>query len=82
MAVVALQVPAARTFKAVTPHDTTGVVGAGCLGIWVGGVGNLVVTDRDNTVVTFTAVPAGTLMPIAPKIVRAATTATLIVALY
>ena len=77
-----LQDYAARTFKPITPHDTTGIVSGGCLGIWVGGTGNLVVTDRDNTVVTFTSVPAGTLLPITPKIIRAATTATLIIALY
>ena len=81
MAVHAFQDPA-RSFKPVTPHDTTGIVYGGCKGIWVGGAGNLVVVDRDGTTVTFTAVPVGTLMPISPKIIKAATTATLLIALY
>jgi len=39
--------------------------------------------DADGAVVTFTAVPVGTFMPVAPtKVMSTNTTATLIVALY
>lgn len=55
-----------------------------CRGVWVGGAGNVKVTmQRDGTQVTFTAVPAGTLLPVAASRVWATgTTATLMVALY
>jgi hypothetical protein len=51
-------------------------------GLYVGGAGNVVVqmAGEENTV-TFSAVPAGTILPICVSQVRAATTATLIVAL-
>lgn len=52
-------------------------------GLYVGGTGNVVVqmAGNENTV-TFSAVPAGSILPICVSQVRAATTATLIVALY
>lgn len=65
---------------AVTPSDTTIV---GCRSLWVGGGGNLTVDFQDGgTNVVITAVPAGTLLPLAVNKVKAATTATNIVALY
>lgn len=64
---------------AVTPSDATPITASA---VWVGGLGNLVVTMQDGQVLTFTAVPAGTLLPISVTRIRAATTATLIVALY
>jgi len=50
-------------------------------GIWVGGAGNLVlIMLRTGTTHTFSAVPAGTLLPFrATKVVRTGTTATLLV---
>lgn len=64
-------------FYAVTPSDTTLV---DARAIFVGGEGNLVLENEDGTDVTF-AVKAGTLLPVSPKRVKAATTATGIVAL-
>ena len=64
---------------AVTPSDATPVNASA---LWIGGTGNLVVTMQDGQILTFTAVPAGVLLPISVSRVRAATTATNIVALY
>lgn len=66
---------------AVTPADSN--VGP-YRGIYVGGTGNLVVIMADDdtgTPVTFTSVPTGSLLPIAVRQIRAATTATNIVGL-
>lgn len=64
---------------AVVKSDTT-VIAAGAL--WVGGAGDLVILPvNSDTPITLTAVPAGTMIPIACTKVMAATTATLIVAL-
>ncbi len=72
----------AQNAAAVTPNDTTVVL---FRSLWVGGVGDVSVVmlgDLLAAPVTFTAVPAGTLLPIAVKRVRStATTATLIVGL-
>jgi hypothetical protein len=67
---------------AVTPSDTTTI--GGCRGLWVGGAGALTLdfADSQGTNIVISGVPAGTLLPIAPLRVKAATTATLIVALY
>lgn len=70
----------AQNAVAVTPNDTTII---GCRSLWVGGAGNLTVDFKDgNTGVVITGVPAGTLVPISVLRVKAATTATAIVALY
>jgi hypothetical protein len=78
---MAISIGPAATAKAVTPNDTTTI--GGCRGLYIGGAGNLTLdfADGSNNVV-FTAVPVGTLLPVAPLRVKAATTATLIVALY
>ncbi|MDB5975151.1 MAG: hypothetical protein JWR07_1911 [Nevskia sp.] len=71
-------------FIAVTPSDAT-VFGNVPRALWVGGAGAVAAVaadDSTNTVVTFGAIPAGTVLPIRPKQVMAATTATLIIALY
>jgi len=77
----------AKRAAAVTKSDTTLV---NARGLYVGGAGDVVVIlveDYDpaaptaNTV-TFSGVPAGTILPVAATKVMAATTATLIVALY
>ena len=73
---------AARHFKAVVPSDAA-VLASGVSGLWVGGAGNVTVKDHGGATSTFTAVPAGTHLPIAPSMVLSTgTTATLLVALY
>lgn len=72
---------AAETVANVTKSDTT-KLSADCIGLWVGGAGNVAVTMWDGSTATFSSVPAGTLLPISPMLVMAATTATNIVALY
>jgi hypothetical protein len=74
--------PAYAVGAAVTPSDTTLV---NCRALWVGGVGNLALAATStSTAVTLTAVPAGTLIPIAldqGRVMSTNTTATLIIAL-
>lgn len=66
---------------AVTKSDTT--VLAPTRGIFVGGTGNLTVDFADGTTdVLITAPVVGTILPISVVKVKAATTATAIVALY
>lgn len=67
-------------YAAVTPSDTTVV---DCRALWVGTGGSLALeATAGSTPVTLANVPDGTLLPIAAYRVRAATTATGIVALY
>jgi hypothetical protein len=71
----------ASTAKVVTPSDTTTI--GGCRGLYVGGAGNLTLDFADGaTNIVFSGIPAGTVLPVAPFRVKAATTATSIVALY
>lgn len=66
---------------AITKSDTTLL--APTRGIYVGGAGDLTVDFADGTVnIVITAPPVGTILPISVKRVKAATTATLLVALY
>lgn len=65
---------------AVVPSDVTAV--GPTLGLYVGGTGNVTVTMKDGTVVVFNAVPVGAILPVRCVKVNAATTATLIVALW
>lgn len=67
--------------SAVTPSDT---VEAGGSALYVGGTGNVTVNMQNGgNAVTFAAVPAGTILPIAFSRVRATlTTATLMVRLH
>jgi hypothetical protein len=78
---MAISIAPASTARAVTPHDTNTI--GGCRALYVGGAGNLVLdfADGQNNV-TLSAVPAGTVIPVAALRVKVATTATLIVALY
>lgn len=83
--VVKSELPAANAV-AVTPNDSTDLTFV-TRGLFVGGGGNLVVIMADQpvdaTTVTFTGVPAGTILPIAVRRVRStSTTATNIVALW
>jgi hypothetical protein len=64
---------------AVTPSDVTIIRGKA---IYVGGAGNVAVTTEAGTVVTFTAPPVGSIIPIGfSKVMATNTTATLLVAL-
>lgn len=76
-----LTIPSASA-AAVTPHDSTNFAGGVCRGLYVGGAGNLVAIVN-GTAITFTGVPAGTVLPIrATRVNATSTTATAIVALY
>ena len=71
----------AQRFAEVTPSDTSTLTGV--RGVYVGGTGTLEVVDSAGTAATFTAVPAGCMLPISPtKIMSTGTSATQLVALY
>jgi hypothetical protein len=72
----------AASASAVTASDST-VLSPVPRGLYVGGAGNVAVRFPGSaTSVTFTAVPAGTILPIKPeKVMSTGTTATDIVAL-
>ena len=69
----------------VTKSDTTTYMpatGGQLNGLWIGGVGDVAVRMMDGTVVTFTAVPAGTLLPLqCDRVMSTNTSATLIIGL-
>jgi hypothetical protein len=68
-------------FAAVTPSDST--VLSGVRALYVGVTGNLAVRPVGGSAVTFVAVPAGMILPIAvDRVMSTNTTATSIVALY
>ena len=72
----------ANDASAVTPSDTAPLTYVS-RALYIGGAGNLVVTMQGGGNVTFSAVPAGTVLPIRCSHVRStSTTATLIVNLY
>jgi hypothetical protein len=73
----------ARDAKAVTPSNTANLPDGVCAGLWVGGLGNVRVLTREGTDVTFTAVAAGTHLPVqVQRVFATSTTASLILALY
>ena len=69
-------------WTSVTPSDSTDLTG--CMGLYVGGTGNVAVrcADATGTTVTFSAVPVGSFIPGSFTRVMAATTATLILAAW
>jgi len=70
----------AHSAFAVTPSDSTVIPTTRALYVGVGG--DIVVTmSDDQNIVTFVAVPGGSILPVQVTQVRAATTATSIVAL-
>lgn len=70
----------ATNFTLVTPSDTT--VLQEFRGLYVGVTGDVVIKNRDGVAVTFTAVPAGSILPIQGTQVMAATGATGVIAFY
>ena len=72
----------ARNAFAVTPHNTNELSNI-TRGLYIGGGGDVKVTTVAGSTVTFSAVPAGVILPVCAKIVFATgTTATLILGLY
>ena len=74
-------------FTTISPDDSADIPtpdSQRMIGIYVGGAGDLSVTTFDNvSQVVFSAVPAGTILPITVRRVNAAaTTATNLLALY
>lgn len=66
---------------AITKSDTT-IFNPPVRGLYVGGLGDVAVVTQDGSAVTFTAVPAGTYIPIGlQKVMSTGTTATNIVGL-
>lgn len=75
-----LTTPATHAF-AITPHDTTELAVIP-RALYVSAGGDLVVVLADDSAqVTLTGVVVGTILPIRPKLVKAATSAT-VVGLY
>jgi len=74
----------AKTYKVYTASPQTSNGNPGCF-LYVGGAGNVKVTTIGQDVVTFTAVPVGTVLPVQVVKVHSSasgTTATLINALW
>lgn len=74
----------ANEARAVTPHNTNDLPD-GCRALYVGGAGDisLITAFGDGTAVVFVGVPAGTILPVRCRRVRATgTTATNLVALF
>lgn len=65
---------------AVGKSDTATI--GGCRALYIGTAGDVVVDTAMQSNVTFKAVPAGTILPVAALRVKAATVAADIVALY
>ena len=74
------QAPASDAL-AITPSDIT-VLPTRTRALYIGGTGDLVVKMVDGTIITFVGVVVGSVLPIRVTQVRAATTATSIVALF
>lgn len=69
--------------KSVTPNDSTDLSNSICRALYIGGAGNISLDTAEGTTLTFSALQAGTILPLQVKRVRAtSTTATDIIALY
>jgi hypothetical protein len=77
---MAIDAGPATQAAAVTPSDTTTI--GGCRALYVGTTGDVTVDTPNQTDIVFVGVPAGTILPLAVLRVKAATTASDIVALY
>lgn len=70
------------SFRAVTPSNIYPIQGGPARALYVGGTGDVVALNENGVTVTFAAVPAGSVLPIATARVNSTnTTATNIVAL-
>jgi hypothetical protein len=68
---------------AITPDTNADLPGGTCRGVYVGGAGTVVaILGGDESAVTFSAVPAGCVLPIRARRILATSTATLMIALY
>lgn len=78
------QAPAvARAWMVVTTSDTVNFSMGTCLGIYVGGAGDVVAVMPDGTTGKFSSVPAGTILPIKAIRVNATnTTATAMTVMF
>lgn len=66
----------------VTPNDSADLTYE-TRALWVGGAGNINLDTADGQTVVFAGIPAGTILPVRVKRIRAtSTTATNIVAMY
>lgn len=66
----------------VTKSDST-IFGSLTRALWVGGAGDVAVRMADGSTPTYSAVPAGTLLPFqVDKVLSTGTTATLIIAVF
>lgn len=72
--------PYANSFE-VTPSDVTPLAVA-AQALYIGAAGNVEVTTIDGDDILFSAVPAGTTLPVAVSHVKEATTAAVVIALY
>lgn len=73
----------AYSLLAVTPSDSVNFTKGPCRGLYVGVTGDVNIYMIDTTSVTFSAVPAGTILPVAAlRVNSTSTTATSIVALF
>lgn len=70
-----------KNFAAITPHASTELDYV-TTAIYVGGTGDVVAVNRAGTEITFSAVPAGTILPIRTSRVDDSSTATLMVAMW
>lgn len=73
----------ARSVREVTPHATDDLPDGICRALYIGGAGDVVlIANDDDEPVTFSSVPAGTMLSVQTKAVRSSSTATNILALY
>jgi hypothetical protein len=66
----------------VTPDTANDLPRSPARSLYVGGAGNLTVDTAEGQTVTFLGIPAGFVLPVSVRRVRATSTATNIVALY
>lgn len=74
------QTAPALKWVTVTPSDATTY--SGMRGIFVGGTGDLSLEDQEGTISTFTVAAVPFVLPIGALRIRAATTATNVIALF
>ena len=75
-------ITSANKYVAVTPHDSTNILGFSRIrGLYIGVSGNVVVVDSSGNAVTFSNVPVGILPVECVRVNATSTTATNIVAL-